>query len=272
MFLFIILFFNISSLHNISQTYFMTHKLLTKITGALGYKLIEKKHFKNNRLLSKDTALNMHKLLKSIFFNNAIKQLIQIGANDGKSFDNLNYFIKKNHTKSLLVEPIKDNFDKLKENYKDYKLISLENSAISVNNEITYLYKVNPIYENHYGNHIPAIPSFEKNHLIKHGVKNNHIITEKINAISIKDLIKKYDIKDFDLLFLDAEGYDGKIVFDFLSTVKMRPIIIFEYIHLDNSFFESLIKKVKDENYVFFSIDENMLCYPKEKKINFELN
>jgi len=132
------------------------------------------------------------------------------------------------------------------------------------------LYKVNPIYENHYGNHIPAIPSFEKNHLIKHGVKNNHIITEKINAISIKDLIKKYDIKDFDLLFLDAEGYDGKIVFDFLSTVKMRPIIIFEYIHLDNSFFESLIKKVKDENYVFFQLMK--ICYAILRKKKLILN
>ena len=148
----------------------------------------------------------------------------------------------------------------------------MENSAISVNDEITYLYKVNPIYENCYENHIPAIPSFEKKHLIKHGVKNNHIITEKITSISIKDLIKKHAITNLDLFFLDAEGYDGKIVFDFLSTVKMRPIIIFEYIHLDNAFFESLIKKIKVENYIFFSIDENILCYPKEKKFNLELN
>ena len=48
--------------------------------------------------------------LKNIFINNNIEQLIQIGANDGVSFDQINYYIKKHHIKSLLVEPIKTNF------------------------------------------------------------------------------------------------------------------------------------------------------------------
>ena len=111
-----------------------------------------------------------------------------------------------------------------------------------------------------------------KKYLINHGVKNRHIIKEKVASISINDLIVKYDVKKIDLFFLDTEGYDGKIVYDFLSTVKLRPIIIFEYIHIDNNFFENLVKKLHDQNYVFFSIAENMLCYPCEKKINFKLN
>lgn len=250
----------------------MLNKLLKKINGAFGYKLIEKRLFKNNRVLANNSSLNMKILLKNIFVNNNIEQLIQIGANDGKSFDELNYYIKKYQTKSLLVEPIKDNFKLLKKNYSNCAFVDFENSAISVNDEISYLYKVKTEFECKYGSHIPAIPSFKKKHLIKHGVKNKHIMKEKINSISIKNLIRKYNIKRLDLLFLDAEGYDGQIVYDFLTTVEIRPIIIFEYIHLDVFFFENLIKKLKDQKYFFLSISENMFCYPEEVKINLQLN
>ena len=88
----------------------MKNKFLKKIIGIFGYRLIEKRLFKNNRTLSKHTSFNIKKILEAIFANNKIEELIQIGANDGVSFDQLNYYIKKHHIKSLLVEPIKTNF------------------------------------------------------------------------------------------------------------------------------------------------------------------
>jgi len=250
----------------------MKNKILKKIIGIFGYRLIEKRLFKNNRTLSKHTSFNIKKILEAIFANNKIEELIQIGANDGVSFDELNFFIKKYKTKSLLVEPIKNNFNLLKENYKDSNNISFENSAISINNEISYLYKVNPKYIHKYGSHIPAIPSFNKDHLINHGVKNKHIVFEKVVSLSILDLINKHKFNTLDLLFIDCEGYDGKIVLDFLSTVEMSPIIIFEFVHIDNEFFEKVLNKLLDKNYLFISVDENVVCYPKSKKININLN
>ena len=250
----------------------MKNKILKKIIGIFGYRLIEKRLFKNNRALSKHTSFDIKKILEAIFADNKIEELIQIGANDGVSFDELNFFIKKYKTKSLLVEPIKNNFNLLKENYKDSNNISFENSAISINNEISYLYKVNPKYIHKYGSHIPAIPSFNKNHLINHGVKNKHIVLEKVVSLSILDLINKHKFNTLDLLFIDCEGYDGKIVLDFLSTVEMSPIIIFEFVHIDNEFFEKVLNKLLDKNYLFISVDENVVCYPKSKKININLN
>ena len=103
--------------------------------------------------------------------NNIVKSLVQIGANDGKRFDSLNSFIKKYKVKSLLVEPIKEHFEDLKKNYNNMSNIYFENSLITVNNEISYLYKVNEKSLNKYGEHIKGISSFNYNHLIKHGVK-----------------------------------------------------------------------------------------------------
>lgn len=240
-------------------------KLIKKISGLFGYKLIEKNHFKNSRSIATDSFLTVHNLLNILFEKKKIQSLVQIGANDGQSFDELNLYIKKYEPRSILVEPIKENFLKLKENYKNTNNIELENSAISIDNEISFLYKVDIKFEKQYDNHIPAIPSFNKRHLINHGVKEKHIVKEKINTINIKELLNKYNINKLDLFFVDAEGYDGKIVYELISSTNLRPFIIFEFIHIQNSFFEKLKKKLINENYQFFEVKENVFCFPKDE-------
>ncbi len=250
----------------------MKNKLLKKIGGLFGYRLIEKRVYKNNKYLLERSTLNIDKLLDAIFSINSIKNLIQIGANDGLSFDNLNHYIKKYKCHSLLVEPIKNKFQSLKENYKNLDFIEFENSAVTVGDEINSLYKVDYKYEKYYGDHATAIQSFDKSHLLNHGIKKSHITSEKVNSIKIIDLIEKYKIDELDLLFLDCEGYDGNIVIDFLLTVKKSPIIIFEFVHIEKDIFEKVLNELDNKNYLYFSINENIICYPKNKEIIIKLN
>ena len=83
--------------------------------------------------------------------------------------------------------------------------------------------------------------------------------------------MKKHNFKEFELLFLDTEGYDGKIINDFFLNLTIRPIIILEYVHINNGIFKKLVTNLEKNKYLFFSINENMLCFPEEKKelINF---
>ena len=245
----------------------MENKFLKKIVNFFGYKLINKKHIKNNRILSSNSVLKIDAILKNIFEKHNIKNVLQIGANDGISFDELNYFIKKYKSKSILVEPIQQIFLKLKENYKNFENVIFDNSAIISDEKISYLFKVNEKFLDKYGNHIPAISSFDKQHLINHGVKNSHIVKEKVNSLTIKDLISKHSIRNLDLFFVDAEGYDGKIVYDLLTQSDLRPIIIFEYIHIQNDFFQKLIDLFTSKNFLYFCIGECIISFPEEKKI-----
>ena len=109
----------------------MKHKFFKKIAGIFGYKLIDKNHVKNNRVLENTTYLNSEKIFNFLFDQKKINCLIQIGANDGLRFDNLNYYIKKYKTKSILVEPIKKNFEDLKNNYKEYNNMDGANALLS---------------------------------------------------------------------------------------------------------------------------------------------
>ena len=242
----------------------MTNKILKKIVGAFDYKLVEKNLIKNNRLIHSKSILNLNLILKKIFDNQKIKCLIQIGANDGSRFDELNIFIKKYKIKSVLVEPINEYFEDLKRNYKNFKNVYFENSAITVGTKKKEIFVVNNKNLDDYDEHIKGISSFDKNHLIKHGVKSNHILKKKINCISILNLLKKYNISNLDILFIDAEGYDGDILIDFFSSSTQEPILIFEYIHIENKIFKDLVSILTNKKYSYFNINENLICLPKK--------
>ena len=251
----------------------MNNKLLKKISGFFGYKLIDKDYVKNNRIIENTTYLTINKVLNFLFDNKKINCLIQIGANDGLRFDILNPYIKKYKTKSILVEPIKKSFNDLLKNYKNYNNIIFENVAISVNNQISHLYKIDHSKEEKYkSEHFKGIMSFDKDHLTKHGVKKNDIVKEEVLSISISDLIKKHKLNIVDLLFVDAEGYDADIIEDFLKTSLMRPIIIFEYLHVSNKKFKDLVDCLNKKKYIFFSLSENMICFPEEKQEFIKFN
>ena len=242
----------------------MANKILKKVVGALGYKLVEKNLIKNNKLINLKSILNLNLILKKIFDNQKIKCLVQIGANDGNRFDELNKFIKKHKIKSILVEPINEYFEDLKKNYQNFENVQFENSAIVVGNEEKEIFTVNNENLRNYDEHIRGINSFDRSHLIKHGVKSNHIIKKKINCISILNLLEKYNISNLDLLFIDAEGYDADILIDFLNNSKQEPILIFEYVHVENKVLKNLIRILVNKNYSYFNTNENLICLPSK--------
>ena len=240
-------------------------KLIKKTIEAFGYKILDKKLYKNQRLVSQNSILTISHFLKKYFDEKKINSLVQIGANDGLRFDDLNFFIKKYRVKSVLVEPLEYYFSILKKNYKDYENIFFENSAITIDEKDKFLFTVNQKYIHLYDDHIPGINSFEKKHLINHGVKKKHITKKKINSLKIDDLINKYKLFELDLLFIDAEGYDVNIVYDFLINLDLKPIIIFEYIHADTNKLSNVIELLKKKKYIHFAVNENILCIPAEK-------
>ena len=247
-------------------------KILKKFCGIFGYKLLPKNYIKNKNYITKFSYLNLEKIITTLVEKKIINSLIQIGANDGISHDHLHNIIKKYSLESLLLEPIEKYFFDLKNNYSNYKNVRIENSALSVNNEILFLHKVNPKYFNKYGTLSSGISSFYKDHLVKHGIKKQHIIKEKVNQISFNELLIKYSINSFDLLLIDTEGYDCRIVNDFFLKIKeIRPIIIFEWSHIKYSELEITLNSIINNNYSFFPAGDDIFCFPVEKNISLKI-
>lgn len=190
---------------------------------------------------------------------------IQIGSSDGKSFDPIHDFIIEKDLKGIFVEPVKKQFNELKNTYKNKGGVFFENSAVSDksgNFEFYHLKEIKdnpPMWYKH-------ISSFDKDLIILYGCKlpeiEKYIVSEEVNCLTFEDLIKKYEIRDLALLHIDAEGHDFKII-NSIDLSKIRPKVIFfehQTIFMNwvsryfISFWEYLkcLKKLKDSGYSIF--------------------
>ena len=167
---------------------------------------------------------------------------ICIGAHTGFWIENL---IKEHSKKEiLLVEPVDYNFSQLKERYFHIPNIHLENCAVSDKDEKLNFYNIkeDSIFKlkKHWAS---GIGSFNKNHILSHytkrfKVQEEDIEKKKIECLSFMNLAKKFSIKSIDLLLINVEGSEFKI----LSSIDYKKIlikkIIFEKKHFDGVFSE----------------------------------
>ena len=91
------------------------------------------------------------------------------------------------------------------------------------------MFTVNEKFLKKYDDHVQGLSSFTKKHLINHGISAHHIQEKKINSISMKNLIQKYKIEKLDLIYIDCEGYDGKIILDFLFFDTKLNVFMFNF-------------------------------------------
>jgi len=155
-------------------------------------------------------------------------KIVQIGTCVGN--DDLTNIVQHNQPSILiLVEPMNIHNDKRDECYSGINNLYLENIAITTTNddETSFYYHKNdgPMYE---------VASNNVNHILKHGYSLDGVIEIKVKCLTINQLFEKYNLSDIDILFIDAEGLDDKIIksidFDKFSIDK----IYFENLHLQD--------------------------------------
>ena len=250
------------------------NKFLKKILGALGFKILPKETIKTERYIE-SSSLNSGDFIKFLISKKKINNIIQIGANDGKSDDFLRSSINID-TNLLLVEPIKVAFEKLQKNYSGYKNVKFINKAIDVVTGKKNIFSVNPKYYDFYEKKykskdvswLTVLASFHKEHLEYHGIKSNHIQSVEIDCINFKELIEQYDYQKLDLLVVDTEGYDDVLVTNFIQNTYIRPIIILEWIHIKKNKAEELIELLKSNNYKFLKFSKDLICIQNNQLFN----
>lgn len=242
------------------------NKLLKKIIGLLGYKIINKESAKTERLIE-SLAFNCSDFIKYLIKEKNVNQVIQVGANDGESDDFLRDSINKD-TKVLLIEPIKSAFSELKKNYSNFINIEFINKAVDINKGKKKIYSVNPKHYDYYKKKydskevswLTVLASFEKNHLKNHGVKSNHIHSTEIDCVTFNELILQYNFNQLGLLVIDTEGYDSILVTNFIQSTNIKPVIIFEWIHMKINDAQDLIELLKANNYKFLKVGKDLIC------------
>jgi FkbM family methyltransferase len=197
--------------------------------------------------------LNFERILQKGFPPNSPFYFIQVGGLDGKSFDGLYDFVNKRRSKGIIIEPLPDYFLKLKENYAFNHEILLINKAVHPELDEVILYRTNPLIIEQLPDWAAGIASLDPEHYKKSGIDPKHIITEKVPAAPLMNLIKEFVQENkADLFQCDVEGFD-------LETVKMidfsllKPSLIkFEYVNLDKREINEAKSLLKKQGYFCF--------------------
>jgi len=141
-----------------------------------------------------------------------INTIIDLGANIGIETIKFSKFFP--NSKIICVEPEINNFEILKKNTENYSNVFIENYAISNNETNIFIENTsNPLTKNYY-----------------EGFRLTEKATnQKVRTVTMKSLIKKYDLKKINILKSDIEGYEKYLFDDSCEDwLHLVDIIIFE--------------------------------------------
>lgn len=169
-----------------------------------------------------------HKILSSL--SNQEQQFVVVGAMDGISHDELYPYASKNiHWRGLLIEPVKEYFERCRSNYRDRDNLIFENVAICDSAGQRDILKVDSKFID--DGSVPfwcnGISTFDssKNAISRDGIRDK-IISETVNCCTFADIVAKHNLQNIDILQIDAEGHDA-LIFQQIWDLGFRPKVIY---------------------------------------------
>ena len=234
--------------------------------------------YKINKILLLDRMKNDGRITDldvfNIFIENQILKektnfnFIQIGANDGITSDPIYHNITKYKPNGILIEPQREVFNTLINNYKNNENLSFFNFAISDSNSERILYKVDDTFH-HRSSCLKGVASFSKDHVIeafKYNVKDKvdeiDFLSEEV--VTTKTFDKLLEISKFDqisLLQIDAESYDYHILVQMFNS-KVRPgIVNFEVKMMSDNEKEFVVGRFVQEGYKLYRHGIDLMAY-----------
>ena len=188
----------------------------------------------------------------SLWGPHKISSFITIGANDGVRNDPLLGFIEKFNWQGILVEPMPENFKKLKANHQHNQNLILENVGIAEADGLFDFYYVKDIGPED-PDWLSQISSFNKETFYKNivGVPDieSRIGVMGVPGITFDRLLSRHDINHIDLIMIDTEGFDYKILSS-IDLKKYNPkMIVFEYEWLTNHEIKQAKRQLWDAGY-----------------------
>jgi len=143
------------------------------------------------------------------FFGEFKGTLLDIGANDGKTFSNSLALIEKGWN-AVLVEPSTVAYDKLEALHKDNLNVLCYKCAIGTKTEKLML-KVSGHHLNHKSD-VALLSSLKENETTRWRNAGVEFIEEEVIVIRYENLLKMSDNKSFDFITIDCEGLDVDVL------------------------------------------------------------
>ena len=199
-------------------------------------------------------SLNTEKILKSNFPSDTIFTFIQVGGNDGISFDFLFDFVTSRKSKGVIIEPIPVYYNELHNNYMKYPDILTVNKAVHPEKEKENIYKIKDENLRDYPDWAKGIASFNKQHLSKiiTDLSDAHIEELEVQCDTLMNITSPF-LNDIDYLQIDTEGFDYEVLKQIDFNKYFPSIIKYESVNLENETAAQAVKLLRSQGYFCFA-------------------
>ena len=195
-------------------------------------------------------------------------RFIQVGAHDGTHNDPISLFRRKPGWQGLLLEPNPRVYARLVQTLASTPQCQALNFAISEGGGKMPFYLVrNP--ETCRGGHFSdQVSSFDRAHVEKMVIWFGYSEAEaadwieevQVNTITFAGLLDRMPSQHLDLLFIDAEGADFRLLKTF-PFERLRPrMLVFEFAHLSTNEMEQVMPFLSQNGYSFTPVGEDIVA------------
>lgn len=205
-------------------------------------------------LYFKKKILSTQLILEKNFKINSTFNFIQVGANDGVSFDFLYDFVIKRNSSGLVIEPVPEYFKELKANYFEFPNIIPVNKAIHPTAKEIIIYKIDENAKEIYPDWVKGIASLDANHHKKNNIKTDDIVESTVKADTLINIIKQnFKNNSTDYFQIDTEGFDYEILKMINFQINKPSIVKYESVNLSDLEKNNSISLLIENGYYIFN-------------------
>lgn len=204
-------------------------------------------------LVFRKKSFSLERILNDNFPEKESFNFVQVGANDGISFDFLYDFVVRRISAGIVIEPVKEYFDELQSNYKEFENIVKVNKAVHPLKKSIFINKISSDVVKKYPDWVKGIASLDPNHHLKTGINSSDIVQEEVMADSLMNILNEnLENKKIAYFQVDTEGFDFEVIKG-LDFKIFRPLIIkYENVNLSIMDQNNLKRILKNQKYFLF--------------------
>ena len=190
---------------------------------------------------------------------------MQIGAYDAREHDPIQAFVRRRRWRGILVEPQPDAFERLRRNYSGSPGLIFENVAIADHEGSLPLFMIKDEFAHLVSCDHRLLSSCDPEQVIKHlprQVDTREVLQSiQVRCLTLSGLLAKYGVRKLDLLQIDAERSDYKIL-KMVDFANIKPeIICFEHAHLSAVEKGECIQLLVLQNYKVMTARYDMIAF-----------